>query len=100
MIPWMVDSVLYLFFYRKYMTPLTLHCIFNWKQTYLHVGFILMISYLQVLFVYRPEKELPLKYKDLLSFCFPGAVEVYILSSGIIFTIISDLCYSKSFSFS
>ncbi|KAM7257898.1 hypothetical protein ACFE04_013639 [Oxalis oulophora] len=30
----------------------------------------------QVLFVYPPEKELPLKYKDLLSFCFPGGVEV------------------------
>ncbi|KAB1209473.1 DENN domain-containing protein 5A [Morella rubra] len=31
----------------------------------------------QVLFVYPPEKELPLKYKDLLSFCFPGGVEVH-----------------------
>ncbi|XP_057968260.1 uncharacterized protein LOC131157859 isoform X2 [Malania oleifera] len=30
----------------------------------------------QVLFVYPPEKQLPLKYKDLLSFCFPGGVEV------------------------
>ncbi|KAL3744676.1 hypothetical protein ACJRO7_013876 [Eucalyptus globulus] len=30
----------------------------------------------QVLFVYPPEKPLPLKYKDLLSFCFPGGVEV------------------------
>ncbi|KAJ8767455.1 hypothetical protein K2173_017499 [Erythroxylum novogranatense] len=30
----------------------------------------------QVLFVYPPEKELPLKYKDLLSFCFPGGLEV------------------------
>ncbi|XP_051148258.1 uncharacterized protein LOC127263326 isoform X2 [Andrographis paniculata] len=30
----------------------------------------------QVLFVYPPEKQLPLKYKDLLSFCFPSGVEV------------------------
>ncbi|KAG7988614.1 hypothetical protein I3843_03G196600 [Carya illinoinensis] len=31
----------------------------------------------QVLLVYPPEKELPLKYKDLLSFCFPGGLEVH-----------------------
>ncbi|KAK9274509.1 hypothetical protein L1049_021758 [Liquidambar formosana] len=31
----------------------------------------------QVLFVYPPDKQLPLKYKDLLSFCFPGGVEVH-----------------------
>ncbi|XP_038987436.1 uncharacterized protein LOC103703282 isoform X2 [Phoenix dactylifera] len=31
----------------------------------------------QVLFVYPPEKQLPLKNKDLLSFCFPGGVEVH-----------------------
>ncbi|KAM7276143.1 hypothetical protein ACFE04_018009 [Oxalis oulophora] len=31
----------------------------------------------QVLFVYPPEKELPLQYKDLLSFCFPGGLEVH-----------------------
>ncbi|VFQ62817.1 unnamed protein product [Cuscuta campestris] len=31
----------------------------------------------QVLFVYPPEKQLPLKYKDLLSFCFPSGVEVH-----------------------
>ncbi|PON81616.1 DENN domain containing protein [Trema orientale] len=31
----------------------------------------------QVLFVYPPEKQLPLKYKDLVSFCFPGGVEVH-----------------------
>ncbi|KAK6152004.1 hypothetical protein DH2020_014639 [Rehmannia glutinosa] len=30
----------------------------------------------QVLFVYPPEKQLPIKYKDLLSFCFPAGVEV------------------------
>ncbi|KAE9601593.1 putative DENN domain-containing protein [Lupinus albus] len=30
----------------------------------------------QVLFVYPPEKRLPLRYKDLLSFCFPGGLEV------------------------
>ncbi|RYQ78848.1 hypothetical protein Ahy_Scaffold9g108597 isoform A [Arachis hypogaea] len=30
----------------------------------------------QVLFVYPPEKKLPLKSKDLLSFCFPGGLEV------------------------
>ncbi|KAL4195829.1 hypothetical protein AMTRI_Chr04g180270 [Amborella trichopoda] len=31
----------------------------------------------QVLFVYPPKKQLPLKYKDLLSFCFPGGLEVH-----------------------
>ncbi|EEF46290.1 suppression of tumorigenicity, putative [Ricinus communis] len=31
----------------------------------------------QVLFVYPPDKQLPLKYKDLLSFCFPGGMEVH-----------------------
>ncbi|XP_042468651.1 uncharacterized protein LOC122051535 isoform X1 [Zingiber officinale] len=31
----------------------------------------------QVLFVYPPDKQVPLKYKDLLSFCFPGGVEVH-----------------------
>ncbi|KAA8523309.1 hypothetical protein F0562_009732 [Nyssa sinensis] len=31
----------------------------------------------QVLFVYPPEKQLPLNYKDLLSFCFPGGLEVH-----------------------
>lgn len=31
----------------------------------------------QVLFAYPPEKQLPLKYKDLLSFCFPGGVEIH-----------------------
>ncbi|KAF5802484.1 putative cDENN domain, uDENN domain, tripartite DENN domain, DENN domain lobe protein [Helianthus annuus] len=30
----------------------------------------------QVLFVYPPDKQLPLKYRDLLSFCFPSGVEV------------------------
>ncbi|KVI12201.1 uncharacterized protein LOC112507017 isoform X2 [Cynara cardunculus var. scolymus] len=30
----------------------------------------------QVLFVYPPDKQLPLKYRDLLSFCFPGGLEV------------------------
>lgn len=30
----------------------------------------------QVLFAYPPEKQLPLQYKDLLSFCFPDRVEV------------------------
>ncbi|XP_076934811.1 uncharacterized protein LOC143601233, partial [Bidens hawaiensis] len=30
----------------------------------------------QVLFVYPPDKPLPLKYRDLLSFCFPVGVEV------------------------
>ncbi|KAK8597668.1 hypothetical protein V6N13_095068 [Hibiscus sabdariffa] len=31
----------------------------------------------QVLFVYPPEKQLPLKHKDLVAFCFPGGVEVH-----------------------
>ncbi|WCJ42778.1 DENN (AEX-3) domain-containing protein [Euphorbia peplus] len=30
----------------------------------------------QVLFVYPPDKQLPLKYKDLVSYCFPGGLEV------------------------
>ncbi|GJX21719.1 hypothetical protein Tco_0226164 [Tanacetum coccineum] len=29
----------------------------------------------QVLFVHPPDKQLPLRSKDLLSFCFPGGVE-------------------------
>lgn len=32
----------------------------------------------QVLFAYPPEKPLPLKYKDTLSFCLPGGVQVCI----------------------
>ncbi|KAJ7979255.1 DENN domain containing protein [Quillaja saponaria] len=31
----------------------------------------------QILFAYPPGKQLPLKYKDLLSFCFPEGVEVH-----------------------
>ncbi|KAJ0745683.1 putative cDENN domain, uDENN domain, tripartite DENN domain, DENN domain lobe protein [Helianthus annuus] len=31
----------------------------------------------QVLFVYPPDKQLPLRSKDLLSFCFPGGLEVH-----------------------
>ncbi|XP_059633211.1 uncharacterized protein LOC132275988 [Cornus florida] len=31
----------------------------------------------QVLFVYPPDKQLPLEHKDLLSFCFPGGLEVH-----------------------
>ncbi|KAF3672852.1 DENN domain-containing protein isoform 2 [Capsicum annuum] len=31
----------------------------------------------QILFVYPPEKQLPLKHKDLLSFCFPAGVVVH-----------------------
>lgn len=31
----------------------------------------------QVLFAYPPEKQLPLQYKDLLSFCFPDRVEIH-----------------------
>ncbi|XP_031497112.1 uncharacterized protein LOC116262143 isoform X2 [Nymphaea colorata] len=31
----------------------------------------------QILFVYPPEKRLPLNHKDLLSFCFPSGVEVH-----------------------
>jgi len=31
----------------------------------------------QVLFAYPPEKPLPLKYKDTLSFCLPGGVQVH-----------------------
>ncbi|CAA6659330.1 unnamed protein product [Spirodela intermedia] len=38
---------------------------------------IVLILCSQVLFVYPPEKRLPLKYKDLLSFCFPGGLEAH-----------------------
>uniref|UniRef100_A0A0E0K5W1 UDENN domain-containing protein n=1 Tax=Oryza punctata TaxID=4537 RepID=A0A0E0K5W1_ORYPU len=31
----------------------------------------------QVLFAYPPERPLPLKYKDILSFCLPGGVQVH-----------------------
>jgi len=31
----------------------------------------------QVLFAYPPEKELPLNYQDLLSFCFPGGLKIH-----------------------
>lgn len=48
-------------------------------ENVLSIGFALCF-YFQVLFAYPREKQLPLKYKDLLSFCFPGGVEVgYIL---------------------
>lgn len=40
------------------------------------LGIIFYFFSSQVLFVYPPEKQLPLKYRDLLSFCFPGGVEV------------------------
>uniref|UniRef100_A0A1D1ZAK2 DENN domain-containing protein 5B n=1 Tax=Anthurium amnicola TaxID=1678845 RepID=A0A1D1ZAK2_9ARAE len=39
----------------------------------------------QVLFVYPPEKQLPLKYKDLLSFCFPGGLEEHLKQSDLSF---------------
>ncbi|GJT01146.1 DENN (AEX-3) domain-containing protein [Tanacetum coccineum] len=32
---------------------------------------------MEVLFVHPPDKQLPLRSKDLLSFCFPGGVEVH-----------------------
>ncbi|KAL4568875.1 hypothetical protein LXL04_024492 [Taraxacum kok-saghyz] len=32
----------------------------------------------QVLFAYPPDKQLPLKYPDLISFCFPGGLEVVV----------------------
>ena len=38
--------------------------------------------YFQVLLVYPPDKEPPIKFKDLRSFCFPGGIEVlYSVSS-------------------
>ncbi|CAO2841991.1 unnamed protein product [Amaranthus hypochondriacus] len=36
----------------------------------------------QVLFVYPPEKQLPLSCRDLLSFCFPGGVEVHAIEKS------------------
>ncbi|KAI7998478.1 ABC transporter G family member 3 [Camellia lanceoleosa] len=56
------------------------------------------LSSIMVLFVYPPEKQLPLKYKDLLSFCFPGGVEVRILcndcgtKSEVQFHIVAQKC--------
>ncbi|KAJ1437132.1 uDENN domain [Sesbania bispinosa] len=38
----------------------------------------------QVLFVYPPEKQLPLKDKDLLSFCFPGGLEFELIAMVIL----------------
>lgn len=34
------------------------------------------LLYIQVLLVYPPDKQPPIKYKDLHSFCFPGGIEV------------------------
>lgn len=34
------------------------------------------LLYFQVLLVYPPDKQPPIKYKDLHSFCFPGGIEV------------------------
>ncbi|KAG8657111.1 hypothetical protein MANES_03G039600v8 [Manihot esculenta] len=39
----------------------------------------------QVLFVYPPDKQLPLKYKDLVSFCFPGGLEEHLKQSDLSF---------------
>lgn len=47
----------------------------NFLLKYLYYEHCFLIFF-QVLFVYPPEKPMPLKCKDLLSFCFPGGLEV------------------------
>ena len=51
----------------------------------IYAVFFFFFFYFQVLFVYPPEKQLPLKYKDLLSFCFPGGLEVGCMLDGFIY---------------
>ncbi|KAF2287147.1 hypothetical protein GH714_038427 [Hevea brasiliensis] len=48
----------------------------------------------QVLFVYPPDKQLPLKYKDLVSFCFPGGLEVGYMLTGSCVPLLPLLTYS------
>ncbi|GMN53017.1 hypothetical protein TIFTF001_022155 [Ficus carica] len=51
----------------------------------------------QVLFVYPPEKQLPLKYKDLLSFCFPGGVEVHAVERTPSMSELNEILLGQSF---
>lgn len=55
---------------------------FWFEKVFRVIGYEYICFYFQVLFVYPPEKQLPLKYKDLLSFCFPGGLEVGSLLDG------------------
>lgn len=65
-----------------------------WKS--LISGYDNVWIYFQVLFVYPPEKQLPLKYKDLLSFCFPGGLEVRCLLDGLLSLYFEFVSYQRS----
>ncbi|MED6193145.1 hypothetical protein PIB30_016239 [Stylosanthes scabra] len=49
----------------------------------------------QVLFVYPPEKQLPLRDKDLLSFCFPGGVEVRAIERSPSLSELNEILYGQ-----
>nr|XP_025645341.1 uncharacterized protein LOC112740857 isoform X3 [Arachis hypogaea] len=49
----------------------------------------------QVLFVYPPEKQLPLRDKDLLSFCFPGGVEVHGIEKSPSLSQLNEILYGQ-----
>ncbi|XP_020971301.1 uncharacterized protein LOC107624998 isoform X3 [Arachis ipaensis] len=49
----------------------------------------------QVLFVYPPEKQLPLRDKDLLSFCFPGGVEVHGIEKSPSLSELNEILYGQ-----
>ncbi|MBA0622303.1 hypothetical protein Godav_007858, partial [Gossypium davidsonii] len=51
----------------------------------------------QVLFVYPPEKPLPLKHKDLLSFCFPGGIEVHAVEKTPSMSELNEILLSQVF---
>uniref|UniRef100_A0A803MG80 cDENN domain-containing protein n=1 Tax=Chenopodium quinoa TaxID=63459 RepID=A0A803MG80_CHEQI len=53
----------------------------------------------QVLFVYPPEKQLPLKYRDLLSFCFPGGVEVHAVEKSSSMSELNEILLGQSILF-
>ncbi|XP_019417154.1 PREDICTED: uncharacterized protein LOC109328239 isoform X2 [Lupinus angustifolius] len=49
----------------------------------------------QVLFVYPSEKQLPLKDKDLLSFCFPGGLEVHAVERTPSMSELNEILYGQ-----
>ncbi|MED6194827.1 hypothetical protein PIB30_032141 [Stylosanthes scabra] len=49
----------------------------------------------QVLFVYPPEKQLPLRDKDLLSFCFPGGMEVRAIERSPSLSELNEILYGQ-----
>lgn len=48
----------------------------RWEHVNLFSLELIFLLSFQVLFVYPPDRQLPLKYRDLISFCFPSGVEV------------------------